>query len=564
MCGFIGGIGSDYSLPEFHEAARLLAHRGPDGSSAVECGDFKAVACRLAIVPPFHVSTIMRSDRSTTILNGEVYGLEDPERRLTTDTERLARKLEREGTGILGDLRGLFAVCHYDGRNLLLARDRFGIKPLYYARTRRGLVFASEIKALLALPGFSREPDKDVLAAFDVVGYNVLPGRTPFRHIRSLLPGRALRVAANGTFREFRFASLPPAGIQSCENAGSADDTPLDVQIEKLLSEAVRRAMEHDPHPKALFFSGGIDSTLLLDFARSFGSVTPFVLADRNDSDDLIEARKIAAEFGVRLEEHRVGPADLDRDIVHYAWYFEHPIASGAFDLLGGVAFHSLARRIGKDFRVALCGEGADEIFLGYHRIHMAPTSLLQEMTQKAKKRATPPLLEWLQQHGLLGASETGPSALRNLALRAGLSEYHLPSVDRSGMAFSLEVRPPYLDEALTDLVIPLPEKVFLDHENYWTKIPLRAIARRRFRSPAAARAAIRRKRAMPSAVSSAGRMLMEKIFGCSDDALLRRALYKLFHYLHVDPGLTAPPDLSLSTFVREIAREERLGGSGR
>jgi len=549
VCGFIGALGTDLSRAQLAAAAELIAHRGPDGCEVAEGGPLCLVAYRLAIVPPAEASPVVQRGEETVVLNGELYDL--PRASAigpTTDTEQLATLLAERGVGVLPELRGLFAICRFDGRRLLLARDRFGIKPLYYARHRDGLVFASEIKALLALPGFSREPDADVLAAFDILGHNVFPGRTPFRRVSALRPGHALVTGDDAECQPYAFVTLPPVpgvgeGLRMAP--GEAAES-----VEALLDAALRRAMRHDPQPKALFFSGGLDSSLLLDLARSWAPVTAHVLRDDERADDLLEARKVASALGVELREHRLTVAELDREIVHNAWHFEHPIAGGPFDILGGVAFHALARRVARETKVALCGEGADELFLGYHRLHVQPWGLLSDVAERARLGATPAVREWLWERGLGAPGPTAVRALRDLALKEGLSEYHLPSVDRSGMAFGLELRPPYLDEDLFDFAVRLDEGDLLDRAGRWTKLPLRAIARRRFTSLGLDRVAVRRKWAMPSAVRHVGGELAQNLTGTPDPAALGPLCRLLFHHLHVDPGHSQAPDLTLSQFA--------------
>ena len=196
----------------------------------------------------------------------------------------------------------------------------------------------------------------------------------------------------------------------------------------------------------------------------------------------------------------------LAREIVHYAWHFEHPIASSSFDLFGGVAFHALARAVARDFRVAFCGEGADELFMGYHRYHMDSAVILKSIRQYSK--SCPELREWAQASGLFGGECDISRVFRNMALHQGLSEYHLPSVDRSGMAFGLEIRPLYLSTDLVEYVAALDETVLVDRQNYWTKLPLRNIVRQRLGEQRAGRVLTRRKRAMAFAVDLAGSRL--------------------------------------------------------
>lgn len=555
MCGFLGALGADVSLDALEKAATTIAHRGPDGSQAVRRGPFQLVAHRLAIVPPQQARAIHEEGDTLLALNGEIYGLPGlGGEGATTDTHRLAAWFNgNRNPDALANLKGLFAICRFDGQRLLLARDRFGIKPLYLARYRGGLVFASEMKALLALPGFSRESDPDVLSAVEVIGHNVFVGRTPFRHIGSLAPGCCAVVGAGGSLVERAFVEVAEVPHRAAGRILDADD--LAERVERLLEAAVTRAVAQDPHPKAVFFSGGLDSALLLDMARRVGPTSAWTLTDRGDAPDLVEARKVAAALGVPLREAWVTPELLSRELVHYAWHFENPIAGGAFDLLGGVAFHALARQVATETRVALCGEGADELFLGYHRLHMVPSLAAESVAQRLLS-ATPAVREQLARRGVIADGAGLARSQRSFALREGLSEYHLPSVDRSGMAFGLEVRPPYLDEELFDLTSSLDERMLIDREDQWTKLPLRAIARRRFDRVGLERVAVRRKRAMPSAVEVAGGALVSEL-----DALLgaeRRGdslphlLQMLFHHLHVDPGCTAPPDFTLHEFARE------------
>ncbi len=562
MCGFLGALGTDLPLKAVRGAAGTIAHRGPHGCTVVSQPPFMLVAYRLAIVPPEDTKAAITRDGSYCALNGELYELPPSQDGVpSTDTERLAAWLEaNRDIGSLRHLRGLFAFCHYNRRRLVLARDRFGIKPLYYAFFRGGLVFASEIKAILALPGFSRDPDQDVLSSFSVLGHSVFPGRTPFFNIKALPPGHSCTATADGALSIQPFCEkleVPPAG-----DGRSLDPEELSYEVERLLGTAMARAMRHDPNSKALFFSGGLDSTLLLELARSEGAITPWTLTDREEADDLQEARKITSAMGIPLREDWLTPERLSREIVHYAWHFEHPIAGGTFDLLGGVAFHALAREIAKEHRVAFCGEGADELFMGYHRIHMEP-GLQSAALRDRLPSASPALREWLAQQGLLSNGQSLARALRGLALHEGLSEYHLPSVDRSGMAFGLEIRPPYLDEELFSFAASLDESMLIDRTERWTKLPLRALMRRRAYHTALERAAERRKRAMPSAVETVGAKLERELCsrGRAPDRNLSLAalLEALFHYLHIDPGCPSVPDFSLHTFAAEVGTARRL-----
>jgi asparagine synthase (glutamine-hydrolysing) len=530
-------------------------------------GRLQIACCRLAIRPPYDESPLQFSESGEVLaLNGEIYnfppvGTSFQNERATrvTDTALLSQALSENGEFILPSLRGLFALCFSDGRRVLLARDRFGIKPLYYAHFMGGLVFASEMKALLSLPNFSRDLDEDVISSIKVVGHNLFAEKTVFRRIRSLRPGHLIECFAGEELKERPFAIIRHVPMR---NRGTkVEENVIVERTEELLEESISSTIRHDPQPKALFFSGGLDSSLLLEFARKHAPITCFTLSDRQEADDLLESRRVAQALAVPLEEVSIDEEDLAREIVSYAWHFEQPISGGAFDLLGGVAFHGLARRIGKEFKVALTGEGADELFLGYHRLHMRPEIFIQSMRDRIGS-ATPLVKEALEQRHFWDGGPSANQAVRDLAVHEGLSDYHLASVDRSGMAFGLEIRPPYLDNALAEWATSLDETELIDRENSWTKLPLRSVARKRFFQPGTERIAVRRKWAMPNAIQQCSERLNKRLnhffYTVNEKSNLEELLMDLFSYLFVDPGFTSPPDFSFIDFVADLRRHRR------
>ncbi|MCX5827499.1 MAG: asparagine synthase-related protein [Deltaproteobacteria bacterium] len=568
VCGFIGAFGSAISDDDVDNGLRVISHRGPDGTQAKRIGQLYLASCRLAIHPPYDDSPLQSTGNEVLALNGEIYNFLEltatppVDTSSITDTNLLARVLSIKGKTILPALQGLFAFCFSDGQRVLLARDRFGIKPLYYARLQKGLVFASEMKALLSLPGLSRELDEDVISSITIAGHNLFPGKTPFRQVQSLKPGHFIEYSVGEELQEKPFALIPHPPMPGAGVTIEANEAAE--RAEELLAASVSRTVQHDPHPKALFFSGGLDSSLLLDLARRHSPVTCFVLSDRSDADDLIEARRVTQALGVRLEERSINETELAREIVSYAWHFEQPIAGGAFDLFGGVAFHALARSIGKDYKVALCGEGADELFLGYHRLHMQP-EIFAESLRNRLGAATPMVRQLLEASHLLEQGPLLSRAVRDLALHQGLADYHLASVDRSGMTFGLEIRPAYLDNELAAWATSLDESALIDRNNNWTKLPLRSIAMRRFSQPGTERVAVRRKWAMPSAIELCSKKMVEQLNTVSPHRTkdeknnLDQILMDLFVYLHVDPGCTSPPDFSLFDFVNDLRRPGRM-----
>ena len=545
MCGFVGVAGATVPPDKLSAALATIAHRGPDGHQVLLRGGHSIAACRLAITPPLDAPPLASSPCSWLALNGELYDLA----RTDSETDTLAAftRLTHESGEInvsLSHLRGLFAMAYSDEHGVTtLARDHFGIKPLYWANWNGGVAFASEMKALLAL-GVNEEPDRDVLASFSAIGFNVFRGRTPFRHISSIIPGSTLTVENDASWRMQYFQR------QKIEASTLCSEEEIDFEVERRLIQSLRRTMLHDSHPKALFLSGGLDSTLLLHLAASFGKIEAFTLWDGVNVDDCAEAKIVAEGLGVAWHPLVVTPDMLDQAITHYSWHFERPIGGGGFDLLGGVAFHVLTAEIAKTHRVALCGEGADELFYGYHKFHVDPESLASEMTQRIASTRNEALREWAFQSGLEHPASARVSLAR-LARREGLSEYHLPSVDASGMAYGLEIRPPFLDVELVNFVESLPTESLVNYTKGLTKMPLRRImsrlALKGHRSP------VRRKRAMAFSITAPWHQLLRRMVLKDENALIP-LMASLHTYLRrISPS--EPPTIPFSEIVsnREV-----------
>ena len=336
-----------------------------------------------------------------------------------------------------------------------------------------------------------------------------------------------------------RFAAEPKVPL-----AGTGllfEPEAFDEQVLGLMTEAVSEAMSLDSTPKALFLSGGLDSSVIACLARS-GRPRAFVLYDSADLEDRAMAAKVARELAIELSEVAIDAEQLARDIVHYAWHFEYPIVGGAFDLLGGVAFHAVARRIARDHLVALAGEGGDEIFLGYHRIHMDPQLAASEIRQRATEAGTPAVQDWVQKN-LPGDESVDARSLRLLALTAGASEYHMASVYYTGVAFGLECRSPYLSQHLVSLLAQTDENAMIDRKDKWTKVPLRRIARKIMAPYELSRVCERRKLAMPSSVQVVQRELYRRVGGSIG---LERVLDRLYRQFHLEDGPDVCPDLNL------------------
>ena len=556
MCGFVGRFGDMAKADLLRLPLRSIKHRGPDGCVMYEKPGFAIGYARLAILPPLSFSGLSRTSEDDVLaLNGEIfYGADTLHER--TDTNVLHDRIRQRGlVAELTDLRGLFALCRCNAQGLHLARDAFGIKPLYYAELPGGdVVFSSEMKALLAMKEIDKTLDHDVLVSFRVLGYNVFPGRTPFKKIKSVQPGTCVTFTHDSKKKISRFnRSMDRIDFSDVVY----DKLKLSLHIEDLLRTSLRRNYMHDPNPKALFLSGGLDSACLLMQTVKLGKVEPFILWDGKHDDDFKDAVSLCKHFKCNPTVITSSIEEFDQAIVHYAWHFERPIGGMGFDLFGGVAFHILAQHIaGSGHRVAFCGEGADELFLGYHQYHMNPSILQQQLTETLTKSEYKSLKEQLQQLGVFSMDDELDHGMRYLAFRYGLAEYHLPSVDSSGMAFGLEIRPPYLDIDLVNFTNSLSGPMLIDRNENWTKLPLRALLQRHLTNPNI-RSAIRRKRAMAYSLIELASKMETQIHRIAPKVTLSDLLWRLFFYLHVSQRFFKPPNVTFSELIPELIKLE-------
>jgi len=374
MCGICGSLtlsaGSDD--PEVLQAMTLaLAHRGPDAHHIVADGPIILGHRRLAVIDPgSHADQPMGDDEAAcwVVHNGEAYNHEELRRHLESmgerfrtrsDTEVILRLYRRYGDRAVEMLHGMFAFAVWDRprRRLLLARDRFGEKPLYYFANRDRFVFASEIKALLRHPAVERELDP--VALHDFLSFDYVPGPgTVFSGIRQLPPGHVLSVDQRGIqLRQYWQPVYPPVD----------DSLSVDIaatQIVERLTDSIRLRRKADV-PLGVFLSGGIDSAAIVALLRQITEdrILTFSLGfPEPERDERPFARQIAQAFGT---EHRefLYELDFDRDFQAVVAHFDQPFSDPAI-----FPTWDLARRAREHVTVVLTGEGGDESFAGYDR----------------------------------------------------------------------------------------------------------------------------------------------------------------------------------------------------
>src|SRR5271166_5441422 len=534
MCG-IAGIVARGTVEEadLSAMATALAHRGPDGEGRARSAAFQAAGetwqvgfahRRLAIFDPTPAGAQpmrSRSGRTWIVLNGEIYNHQELRRHLSgftfrtcTDTEVLLELIEAFGIeSALQHTNGIFALAVWDNveRRLFLARDRLGIKPLFYSASGSGVWFASELRAVLVGQGGSRTVDPHALSQYLDFGFVPAP-RTIVQDVAKLPPG-SLLAWSEGRHQVSEWWSLP-AATEADEEPGWREG------LYTRLSDAVRLQLRSDV-PVGCFLSGGVDSTIVTALAvREAGPLDTF--SARFPEWPLLDegeyARAVAQSLGTRHHEVPLAAHDVLGAAPELLDAIDEPFADSS--LLAVSLLSRFARRM---VTVALSGDGADELFAGYRRYQSArwlarwrrvPTPLRVYL-------AEPMLRRMVEDRGtrrgelvrrarkLMACAELGPDAqafalarifaaeqkerlvpwmgdateaglhrmreLRALArgrdeldtrlrvdLLLGLPDDMLAKVDRGSMAHGLEVRVPFLDHRVVEHAAALPSRLKL------------------------------------------------------------------------------------------------------
>ncbi len=399
MCGICGVYGFD-DPKLVKEMTKILEHRGPDDYGHLFDDKVGLGHRRLSIID---LSTgrqpIYNEDKSIGIVfNGEIYnfkdlreGLERKGHRFSTetDTETILHLYEEKGVRCLDDLNGFFAFAIWDSekKKLFIARDRAGIKQLYYTLVDGKLLFASEIKALLLHESVKREVNISSLDSY--ITYRYIPGKgTLFEGIYKLRPGEAILADGQGIKikRYWRFRIDEDISVTHAAYAK---------QLRKLLKDSVQKRMISDV-PVGAYLSGGLDSSAIVNYMvqNTDEQVKTFALGFEGgkDVDETKNARQVAEHLGTDHHEISVpkGAAKLLPKII---WHLDDPLGDTAI-----VANYLLAERARKDVTVVLSGEGADELFGGYmqHKYMLLAGKIKKLMPRFAARTITPAILKTL------------------------------------------------------------------------------------------------------------------------------------------------------------------------
>ena len=381
MCGICGILTPDPSLvPDrglLERMRDLIAHRGPDGSGLYLGMGAGLAHRRLSIVDLAQGQQPMYSHdrRFVIVYNGEVFNhpalkteLEAAGVRYRThsDTETVLHLYERLGERAVDRMRGMFALAIWDSleRRLFLARDRYGVKPLYYVHRPDGtLIFGSEIKALLPALGGRPELNREALPDF-LANHAPSGEATLFTGIMRLAPGHTL-TWQNGRITIRRYWDLPVAQSSEGPPPGSRAERALVAEFRERFTEAVRLRLMSDV-PLGMFLSGGIDSaaitavmaTLVKEPIRTFS----VAFAER-EANELEYARLVAKAYRTEHRETVVSPAEFFAELPRLVWHEDEPIAHPS-----SIALYFVSQLAARHVKVVLTGEGSDETLAGYNR----------------------------------------------------------------------------------------------------------------------------------------------------------------------------------------------------
>lgn len=477
MCGIAALTGPcDDALLESLGAA--LHHRGPDGGGVFRGDGAALVARRLAILdlPGGEQPMVSDDGLSAIAFNGEIYNVRELKRSLEaegvrfssdhSDTELVLRLYETRGLDALSELNGMFAFAILDGRRrrLVAARDRFGIKPLYYARLGGRFALASELRTLLRVPGVERELDSE--SVWHYLTLRFVPGeRSILAGVRRLPPGHLLELdldtGALDVRRWYRLEFAPDEGPSRDEWAERLRET---------LGAAVGRWSLSDV-PIACSLSGGLDSSAVVALLAERGAApATYSLGFADDDGELPLARAVARRYGTDHHEIVVDPDELLRDLLSMVWALDEPYG-------GGLPSWYVFRFMSEDVKVGLTGTGGDELFGNYRRFvpfeqgrlarlragdvrryHMEPSYYFTDREKADVLLASgPPTAALLQRVYDQSGSRSARDAVLYLDVATQLPDEFLHMTDRFSMAHSLEARTPFLDAELVELVASIP-----------------------------------------------------------------------------------------------------------
>jgi asparagine synthase (glutamine-hydrolysing) len=409
MCGICGIFFADRNHRVSRDALaamnREIIHRGPDDEGCLVQENVGLAMRRLSIidVQTGHQPISNEDGNYWIVFNGEIYNHLELRRdlearghryRTKSDTETIVHLFEEYGNDCVTHLRGMFAFAIWDQakKQLFLARDRLGIKPLYYRYSDGVLLFASEIKAILAYPGIKPEFNRQTLAEYLAFGY-IAGEETMYAGIRKLPPGHVLTLEERGQIQLAQYWDL--------QVTADADDRGRSFYVRRyreLLEESVSSHLMSDV-PLGVFLSGGLDSSAVAALTtkiRNEPIETFSVGYGEEEFSELPFARAVAQHIGSNHHEVSLSRDEFFQTLPGLIWHEDEPLAWPS-----SVALYFVARLARERVTVVLTGEGSDETLAGYTRY---PWTLLNSRMDSVYRGLTPPLLRRLLRQGVAAA----------------------------------------------------------------------------------------------------------------------------------------------------------------
>jgi asparagine synthase (glutamine-hydrolysing) len=520
MCGICGQYNFGSKAPvrrtDVQTMAGTIVHRGPDDEGCFVAGPLGLGFRRLSIIDLEGGHQPMSNQDETVwiIFNGEIYNFPELKRELESfgytfrtrcDTEVIIHGYSHWGDEVFNRLNGMFGVAIWDVKKqrLVIARDPFGIKQMYYRIENGSVWWGSEIRPVVAT--MSQDPEVDPVSLNLFLRYRYTPSpHTIYKNVKKLAPGTML-IFEKGAHRLERYYKFAPARFSPPKSVGQAQE-----ELRELYKAAVKRQLLSDV-PLGLLLSGGVDSALLLAMMNLYGNSWRTYTVGYGSSfadDELSDAAETAALFGSKHTEVLLDRHTFEEALPHIVTSLEEPIASSSI-----VPMYFVCQRARQDLKVALVGQGPDELFGGYRRhlgvryggvygampkwarnsmssmIHALPrnetlkrgvysldASNPLQCYQQVLSLLTQPKLDGMFQEGLLPA-HAGDEILecwqdlvplmshtdflggfQFLEVRSTLPDELLMYGDKLSMANSLEVRVPYLDKEVVEYAERLPE----------------------------------------------------------------------------------------------------------
>jgi asparagine synthase (glutamine-hydrolysing) len=487
MCGIFGYTSATEVPALLENMGHCLWRRGPDdvGYYTNSSNSVRLGLRRLSIIDLSGGHQPISNENETIwiVCNGEIYNyvelrdeliIKGHHFRTHSDVEVLIHLYEDAGLDFLKDVNGMFGLALYDSASnrLILARDRLGIKPVYYAWNGKQLAFASEIKPILLCPWVGRDPDWQAISTYLHMLYIPAP-RTPFKQIKKLEAG-TLAIIENGSMMFRNYWDVMPFLCNPIHESMSFEDASDHLHF--LLKDACRIQLRSDV-PVGAFLSGGVDSSAVVALTNSNTSMSMDTFTIYwNNAPEKMDERKFAADvatkYGCKHHEVKISFDEFDRLLPLLAWHIEEPNADGAY-----VPTYVISKFASEKCKVILTGAGGDELFAGYEW-YSSPFSIKQFMIsilcrQQSKayhKRAFNfpwrlvfPMYEsnavgnFVDSYSSLFVIPDKLNAEMAFDLKMWLQDDILLLTDKMSMATSLEARVPLLDHRIVEFIAGLP-----------------------------------------------------------------------------------------------------------